>query len=115
LKFYSPIKTMNKIQTYREVFKGRTDVVPKFWQTKDAQRLGYSPLCRNEWIEGLCHKPYRTCDNADYIPLSDELIQGHLTGRHILGVYPLLKEIIRVTLLVLTLTTITTIEILSLI
>ena len=83
---------MNKIQTYKEVFKGRADVVPKFWQTKDAQRSGYSPLCRNEWKEGLCNKPCRACGNADYIPLSDELIWGHLTGKHILGVYPLLPD-----------------------
>lgn len=83
---------MDKIHLFKDVFKGRTDVVPRFWQTKDGQRSGYSPLCRNEWKQGICKKPCRTCDNADYIPLSDEQIWEHLTGIHILGVYPLLPD-----------------------
>lgn len=82
---------MYKIQTFREVFKGRQDIIPKYWESKTG-KSGYSPLCRNEWNEELCNKPCRTCDNADYIPLSDELILKHFQGKHILGSYPLLPD-----------------------
>jgi len=81
-----------KIQIFTEAFKGRQDVVPRYWKSKDGERAGYSLLCRNEWKDGICVKPCRTCQVADYIPLSDQLILDHFKGRHILGVYPLLKD-----------------------
>lgn len=83
---------MEKVQTFRSVFKGREDVAPRYWQSKDGTRAGYSPLCRNEWKKGICQKLCRHCPNADYIPLSDQLIIDHFKGRHILGIYPLLKD-----------------------
>jgi len=81
----------NKINIFKRTFHGRRDVVPKFWQSKTGSS-GYSPLCRNEWKEDVCKKPCRSCQNADYIPLSDQLILDHFKGNHILGVYPLLKD-----------------------
>ena len=32
------------------------------------------------------------CPNQEYIPLTDEVIQDHLEGRHIIGIYPLLPD-----------------------
>jgi len=81
-----------KARLFRNIFKGREDIVPRFWRSKDGRRSGYSPLCRNEWKAGICQKPCRTCNNPDYIPLSDDLIMDHFKGMHILGVYPLLKN-----------------------
>lgn len=81
-----------KIQTFIETFRGRQDVVPRYWKSKDGERAGYTPLCRNEWKEGVCQKPCRTCQVGDYIPLSDQLVLNHFKGAHILGVYPLLKD-----------------------
>ena len=81
----------NKINIFKRTFHGRQDVVPKFWRSKTGSS-GYSPLCRNEWKEGICNKPCRLCPNSDYIPLSDELIMDHFRGNHILGTYPLLKD-----------------------
>lgn len=80
-----------KIKVFKKLFRGRQDIVPRYWISKDGEKQGYTPLCRNEWREGLCEKPCRTCENAEYIPLSDKLILNHLRGRHIIGVYPLLK------------------------
>jgi hypothetical protein len=81
-----------KSHIFRRVFRGREDIVPRYWTSKDGQRHGYTPLCKNQWKGELCQKPCRTCPNADYIPLSDSLILDHFKGHHILGVYPLLKD-----------------------
>ena len=48
-------------------------------------------MCKNEWAD-ICHKPCRTCQNADYMPLTDSLLLDHFKGNHTLGVYPLLAE-----------------------
>ena len=86
----------NKINIFKNTFYGRRDVVAKFWVSKDGERQGYSPMCKNEWREGICKKlskkPCRDCQKADYIPLSDQVILEHFKGKHILGVYPLLKD-----------------------
>jgi hypothetical protein len=82
----------NKIEIFRSTFQGRKDIVARYWVSKDGKKNGYSPFCRNEWKEGICQKPCRLCSNADYIPLSDELIMDHFRGNHILGIYPLLKD-----------------------
>ena len=86
------MENIEKIQTFRDLFKGHQDVVPGYWKSKDGKKAGYSPLCRNEWKEGICQRPCRTCQNADYIPLSNQLILDHFKGKHILGVYPLLEN-----------------------
>jgi len=78
------------MKTVIEVFKGRRDVVAKFWQSK-AGKYGYSPMCNNEWT-AVCNKPCWGCTNADYIQLSDSLILDHFKGKHILGIYPLLQD-----------------------
>lgn len=82
-----------KINLYRDTFHGRQDIVARLWVSKDGKKTGYSPLCKNEWKEGICQKmhrkPCRTCKNRDSMPLSDDLIRRHLNGFDILGVYPL--------------------------
>ncbi len=81
-----------KIEKFRDVFKGRQNIVPRHWISKDGKRQGYTVLCVNEWKEKICQKPCRICLYADYIPLSDQLVLDHFKGKHILGVYPLLKD-----------------------
>ena len=83
---------MNKVQLIRQTFKGREDVVARYWESKRTGKRGYSPLCRNEWKKDICHKPCHTCENSGYIHLSDELILKHLWGKHFLGIYPLLED-----------------------
>jgi hypothetical protein len=87
------MKTEDKIELVKKTFQGRLDVVPKYWVSKNGS--GYSPMCANEWKEDICNKPdgkCASCKNKEYIPLSDKLILDHLTGNHIIGVYPLLKD-----------------------
>lgn len=80
----------------REVFRGRTDVIPKYWKNKDGTKSGYSPICRNEWKRSICQKlnqgSCRSCASTDYAELTDELLSRHFQGTDILGVYPLLPD-----------------------
>lgn len=88
-----------RIELFRNAFKGRQDVVPQYWTSrKQGKRAkGYMPICRNKWADGCDLKKRgsggcRTCENAGYVPLTNELIQAHLSGKRILGVYPLLTD-----------------------
>ena len=86
------MRTPEKIALFRKTFMGRVDVVPRYWKSRDGSKQGYAPICRNEWEEGICRKPCRTCPNAAYVPLSDTLLLDHFRGTHILGCYPLLPD-----------------------
>jgi len=58
-------------------------------------RSGYSPACGNEWKTGLCNKPKikcADCNNRLFLPVTDQVIYDHLSGEHIVGVYPLLED-----------------------
>jgi hypothetical protein len=99
---YSPFKaTVNnnsppeaKVALFRSLFRGREDVYPVRWERKDG-RSGYSPACGFEWKRPLCGKPKvkcANCNNRKLLPVTDEVIQNHLIGKHTIGVYPLLSD-----------------------
>ncbi|MDM8551682.1 DUF413 domain-containing protein, partial [Desulfobacterales bacterium HSG2] len=85
------------IRLFREIFSGRQDIVPKYWTSRKTGKSGYSPLCKNEW-RPVCQKGTRIrgacsiCKKKEHIPLSDSLVYDHFTGKHVLGVYPLLTD-----------------------
>jgi hypothetical protein len=68
---------------------------------KDGAR-GYSPACSNEWETGVCGKKSPSaarrrsncseCPNQSFLPVTDEEIERHLTGKQTIGVYPLLPD-----------------------
>jgi len=80
------------LELYKEAFKGREDVVPRYWKKNNVNSSGYTPICRNAWQKHLCQKPCRHCPNKDYVTLSDDLLIKHIEGDHILGVYLLLED-----------------------
>jgi len=80
-----------KVGLFRSLFRGREDVYAVRWQSRNG-KSGYSPACAHEWDPLLCKKPCSKCSNSKYIPMSDEAIRGHLVGKKVLGVYPLLTE-----------------------
>jgi superfamily II DNA or RNA helicase len=83
-----------KIAMFRRLFGGRTDIYPVRWENK-AGKSGYAPACANEWKPGVCEKPRikcSECPNRKFLPLTDQVIYDHLTGRHVIGVYPLLAD-----------------------
>lgn len=91
----SRLSTEDKVTLFRRLFRGRTDVYPIRWESKSAEKSGYTPACANEWFAGVCEKPRvkcADCGNRLLIPLSDAVIYDHLAGKHTVGVYPLLSD-----------------------
>lgn len=88
------LTTAKKIALFRTLFHGREDVYALRWEGKEG-RSGYSPVCANEWDRRVCRKPKIKCSECSYSkwrPLTDQVIHDHLTGKHMIGVYPLLKD-----------------------
>ncbi len=94
--------TTEKIALFRNLFRGREEVFPRRWENPKTGRIGYSPMCRNEWIQGVCGKPKikcGQCPNQAFVPFSDDVLRSHLTGRatgnsadFTVGVYPMLPD-----------------------
>ncbi|MBI2335041.1 DEAD/DEAH box helicase family protein [Candidatus Daviesbacteria bacterium] len=82
------------IQLFMSIFKGRHDVYAKRWE-KDGKN-GYSPAYRVDWSKFAAFKA-RGGKFSDYphktpLPLTLEIIQSHLEGKEIVGIYPLLSD-----------------------
>jgi superfamily II DNA or RNA helicase len=89
------LSTAEKVALFRRLFRGRTDVYPIRWESKTSGKSGYAPACANEWRIGVCEKPRikcSDCSNRLLIPLSDSIIFDHLSGKHTVGIYPLLAN-----------------------
>jgi hypothetical protein len=84
-----------KITLFRSLFRGREDMFPKRWDNANTGRAGYAPACANEWAPRICGKPKVKCGdclNRAFLPVTDDIIDGHLRGRHTAGVYPMLAD-----------------------
>src|SRR3984957_12870289 len=90
-----------KIELFRSLFGGRTDVFSVRFESQRTGRSGYSPACANEWVRGVCEKPRircADCPNRRFIPVTDEVIRWHLSGQDsqgrdfVMGVYPMLCD-----------------------
>ena len=91
----SGLSIAEKVDLFRRLFRGRTDVYPVRWESKTSGKSGYAPACANEWRAGICEKPRikcSDCGNRLLIPLSDAVTYDHLAGKHTIGVYPLLED-----------------------
>jgi superfamily II DNA or RNA helicase len=87
----SPVE--EKISLFSRLFRGREDVYPKRWESKN-NNSGYSPVCGNEWNPTYCDKPRvkcSKCQNRLYVSLTDKVIYDHLAGKQTIGVYPLVS------------------------
>jgi superfamily II DNA or RNA helicase len=84
-----------KIALFRSLFRGREGVFPKRWENAKTGKAGYAPACANEWTPRICGKPKVKCGdclNRAFLPVTNEVIDGHLRGRHTIGVYPMLAD-----------------------
>ena len=95
------LSNAQKIALFRRLFRGRDDVFPARWENVKSGRSGYSPVCANEWREGLCGKPRIKCSDCPhqaFVPVCDEMIARHLRGikpdgaAFVMGIYPLLPD-----------------------
>lgn len=98
-KFFSGVDnqsdTFAKIRLFMSLFKGREDVYAKRWENKNKGTSGYSPVCLNEWQPGICAKPKISCskcENQFYAALDEGVIENHLRGNTIAGIYPMLPD-----------------------
>lgn len=91
-----PQTPVEKVRLFQSLFRGRTDVFPTRFESKKTGKPGYSPACSNKWEPGVC--ALRTggncgeCTNQAFNPVADQVVLDHLQGRHVMGVYPLLKD-----------------------
>jgi superfamily II DNA or RNA helicase len=84
-----------KVRLFRDLFRGREDVFPVRFERKRDGKSGYSPVCANKFVNGLCALPKvkcGDCQNRAFLPVSNKAIQDHLEGRHTIGVYPMLPD-----------------------
>lgn len=90
-----------KITLFRALFRGRNDVYPLRFESRKTGRAGYQPACANEWVRGVCEKPRIKCfdcPNRRFLPITDDVIRWHLTGRNdsgqdfVMGLYPMLLD-----------------------
>lgn len=90
-----------KIALFRSLFRGREDVYPRRFENCKTGKNGYSPVCANEWVRGVCEKPRVKCSDCPhqhFLTVTDEVIRWHLSGRDgrgkdfVLGVYPMLLD-----------------------
>ena len=84
-----------KVSLFRSLFRGRDDVFPTRFVSKKTGKAGYAPACANKFVRGVCELPRvkcGECPNQAFLPVDDQAILDHLQGRHVMGVYPLLRE-----------------------
>jgi superfamily II DNA or RNA helicase len=94
--------TAVKIALFRALFRGREDVVPRRWENPKTGKAGYAPMCRNEWVRGVCGKPQikcGECQNQAFVPVGDDIVRSHLAGKSAgnsvdftVGVYSMLPD-----------------------
>jgi superfamily II DNA or RNA helicase len=87
--------TQSKINLFMSLFKGRDDVYATRWENKKRTGSGYSPVCLNQWHKDLCGKPKTPCSkckNSSYAPLNERVIEDHLRGIIVAGVYPMMQD-----------------------
>jgi superfamily II DNA or RNA helicase/very-short-patch-repair endonuclease len=91
----------DKIALFRSLFRGREDVYPRRFESRRTGKTGYSPVCANEWVKGICEKPKikcAECQHRRFLPVTDDVIRCHLSGQDgngwdfTMGVYPMLLD-----------------------
>ncbi len=75
----------DKVAIFRTLFAGREDVYATRWESSRASKAGWGPAL----VGGPANA--RKPDRA-YLPLTDAVIEAHLSGRLHVGLYPLLRD-----------------------
>ncbi len=76
-----------KVALFRRLFRGREDVFAERWTGRDG-KAGYSPAALKDWSQ--CDEKGRP--GRTLLPLTDDAIIAHLTGKQTIGVYPLMLD-----------------------
>jgi superfamily II DNA or RNA helicase len=84
-----------KVDLFRQLFRGRPDVYATRFVSKKTGKAGYAPACAHKFAPGICPLPKigcGECENQAFRPLDERAVREHLTGRQVVGVYPLLTD-----------------------
>lgn len=82
--------TQDKIRMFRSLFRGRDDVYAVRWEGKNG-KSGYSPACIRDARNFFASKA-EVIKQRQLLPLTDQVIHDHLSGKLTAGIYPLLKD-----------------------
>lgn len=91
---YKNQQITHRLQIFKNLFNGRTDVYAVHWESKQG-KSAYTPACAHEWQPPICQKPEIKCSNCQHrklLHLTDQVIYDHLIGKHVIGLYPLLHD-----------------------
>lgn len=84
-----------KIALFRGLFRGREDVYAVRWEGKGG-KAGYSPAGVMDWQAIHVARPDERKKVARktrmLLPLTDDAVRNHLTGKQTIGIYPLLPD-----------------------
>ncbi|MBD5320196.1 MAG: DEAD/DEAH box helicase family protein [Bacteroides sp.] len=101
LKIAKPLLSLKeKVELFRELFRGREDVFARRWVSLTTGQSGYQPVCMREWDRVYCDKKKQKCTecpNRKLQPLGYDDIYRHLegkdsNGRDVIGVYAILED-----------------------
>ena len=91
----TPISPQEKVALFLDLFRCRESVYPKLWDNPRKNSKGYSPACRNEWVDSKCKKPKIKCSECQYQefpPLDAVAVKAHLEGIHTIGTYAIRED-----------------------
>ncbi len=75
-----------KVRFYLDLFGCRSDVYAVRWENRHDGRSGWAPAIRGHWRKGM------SAADASYLPLTEDIVDRHLRGKHHIGVYPLADD-----------------------
>lgn len=89
-----------RVELFRNLFRGREDVFARRWYSKSTNKGGYQPVCINEWRRGICDKKAVKCvdcPNRNFLPLGYDEICRHLIGNDengcdVVGIYAIMLD-----------------------
>ena len=90
-----PRSPSEKVRLFRELFRGREDVYPIRFVSRKTGKPGYAPDCANKFVAGVCQLPKVKCGDCTrqaFRRVDDTAVLGHLRGKHVMGVYPMLPD-----------------------
>ena len=89
-----------KIDCFLAAFQGRKDVYARRYESPKTGKCGYTPVCRNEWVDGICDKKRQKCpecQHREFLSLTAEAVKAHLMGRDprcrdVAAIYPMRED-----------------------
>lgn len=91
----APRSPTEKVKLFRQLFRGRDDLYPTRFVSKKTGKAGYAPACANKFVAGVCELPKvkcGECTNQAFRRVDADAVLGHLQGKHVMGIYPMLPD-----------------------